>query len=216
MLDAFVLFYQHDFEGRRLFQHRHGDKWDFLGSNRSIPDFIHENDCREFLIDLAQRWDGQLAWPNDIQCRAASEVVAPNVASLKLAVAMASCAERDALRAGTVQRLSRAGWPPEQVLLATDERRFTRRMVQYCLEHWFEGPNELDLKLGYLAATARQPFFFHCPSLVQHVGHSSTLGHSFRAAADFDAEWKATTEPRLEFRAADRTAAAGPEHADHD
>jgi hypothetical protein len=279
-------FYQHDFEGARLFQHRHGDKWDLLGRNRSIPDFVNEPACREILRDLARRWDGRLAWLREIQAKAAPTAAASTEAALRVAVVMASCAERATLRADTLRRLAAAGWPEKDVLLAIDEGRFdnrverithtawralriaweteadyalllqddlelnrhlihnlrrwsplarrdlhigslcnlghreltwdvpgcaylvhpdkvlgaqaillSRRMLDYCLEHWLSGPAELHLRLGFLAAQARQPFFFHCPSLVQHVGRDRTLGGTFRAAVDFDAAWQSAAEP---------------------
>jgi hypothetical protein len=273
-------FYQHDFEGVRLFQHRQGDKWDLLGRNHRIPDFYHEETCLKFLGDLARRWDGQLGWLKAIQATAAR--AAADCGPVKLAVAMASCSERERSRAVTLRRLASAGWPEDEVLLALDERRFanrveclthtawcalrlawdtgadyvlfleddldlnrhlienlrrwgplarreldigslcnwghreltwdvrgcaylvhpskvlgaqaillSRRMLGYCLEHWFAGPPDLDVRLGFLATQARQPFFFHCPSLVQHVGQDSILGHPFRRATDYDAGWLA-------------------------
>ena len=49
---------QHDFEGRRLFQHRNMDKWRLDGSNRSIYGFEHEDLCRAFLAELRSYWTG--------------------------------------------------------------------------------------------------------------------------------------------------------------
>ena len=50
--------YQHDFAGRRLFQHRNQDKWDYDGNNMRIPGFRHEERCMEFIAELRDRWDG--------------------------------------------------------------------------------------------------------------------------------------------------------------
>ncbi len=49
---------QHDFEGRRVFQHRNLDKWRLDGSNRPIAGFLRENLCRQFLAELRERWTG--------------------------------------------------------------------------------------------------------------------------------------------------------------
>ncbi|HEX7378836.1 MAG TPA: glycosyltransferase, partial [Pirellulales bacterium] len=49
---------QHDFDGRRVFQHRNMDKWMFDGSNRKIQDFQHEEQCRLFLRELRKAWSG--------------------------------------------------------------------------------------------------------------------------------------------------------------
>ncbi len=64
---------QHDFQGRRLFQHRNSDKWRLDGSNRVIPGFQHEPLCRQFLEELRRlstpetldirRWDAAAAPP---------------------------------------------------------------------------------------------------------------------------------------------------------
>jgi ADP-heptose:LPS heptosyltransferase len=299
-------FYQHDFEGARLFQHRTGDKWDLLGRNQRIADFLYEDECRQFLRDLAQRWDGRLAWLKETQSKVPVVAGAAKNNPLKLAVAMGSCPERHELRNDTLRRLAKAGWPTDQVLLTIDERRFaaridnithtawrafrraletdadyvlyleddvdfnkhllenlccwgplarrelhigglcnfgfrelawdvpgcsfllhpskiwgaqalllSRQMLCYCMEHWSEGPVEVDLKLGHLAAQAQHPFFCHCPSLVQHVGQSSTLGHSFFLAADFDPAWKANAGPAFQLVPASFSGVAEPALAAH-
>jgi ADP-heptose:LPS heptosyltransferase len=46
---------QHDFEGRRLFQHRNTAKWQ-LNENPRIPGFLHEDECLADLADLASKW----------------------------------------------------------------------------------------------------------------------------------------------------------------
>jgi ADP-heptose:LPS heptosyltransferase len=46
---------QHDFEGRRLFQHRNLDKWNLELRNRRVPDFWYENECRRFVRELRRR-----------------------------------------------------------------------------------------------------------------------------------------------------------------
>ena len=47
---------QHDFRGRRIFQHRNFDKWRVLGDNRRIHGFQHEAQCLAFLDDLRGHW----------------------------------------------------------------------------------------------------------------------------------------------------------------
>jgi hypothetical protein len=49
---------QHDFQGRRIFQHRNTDKWRLDGSNRHISDFWCEDNCRDALRRLQERWSG--------------------------------------------------------------------------------------------------------------------------------------------------------------
>jgi Mannosyltransferase putative len=56
---------QHDFDGRRLFQHRNVDKWKLDGSNRPVADFWFEDECRRFLSELRLRWPGRVYWNVD-------------------------------------------------------------------------------------------------------------------------------------------------------
>jgi predicted O-methyltransferase YrrM len=49
---------QHDFVGRRIFQHRNGDKWSLDGSNRCIRGFLYEDRCRAALAELRLSWSG--------------------------------------------------------------------------------------------------------------------------------------------------------------
>lgn len=51
---------QHDFEGRRVFQHRNILKWQLFGNNPHVAGFFHEPLCRKFLEELRVQWDGQL------------------------------------------------------------------------------------------------------------------------------------------------------------
>jgi hypothetical protein len=47
---------QHDPDGRRLFQHRNGDKWSLHNPNRRVPGFWHESECRRHLARLRTLW----------------------------------------------------------------------------------------------------------------------------------------------------------------
>jgi hypothetical protein len=47
---------QHDFGGRRVFQHRSGDKWSLSGNPRSSG-FLFEEECRELVQRLREIWD---------------------------------------------------------------------------------------------------------------------------------------------------------------
>jgi hypothetical protein len=52
---------QHDFQGRRIFQHRNCDKWDLLLSNKRIRGFEFENECRQYISQLQGAWDGGMS-----------------------------------------------------------------------------------------------------------------------------------------------------------
>jgi ADP-heptose:LPS heptosyltransferase len=47
---------QHDFHGRRIFQHRSLDKWDLLQRNKSIRGFRFEQECRKHVVRLRRLW----------------------------------------------------------------------------------------------------------------------------------------------------------------
>jgi hypothetical protein len=47
---------QHDFEGRRVFQHRNLAKWTLKGTNPRIKGFEMEEECLGFLEELGRQW----------------------------------------------------------------------------------------------------------------------------------------------------------------
>lgn len=51
---------QHDFGGRRLFQHRNTDKWDLFLPNKQVKGFWFEKECRDCVADLRRAWDGRI------------------------------------------------------------------------------------------------------------------------------------------------------------
>jgi len=58
---------QHDFQGRRIFQHRNGDKWDPFLLNKRIEDFWFEEECRDYVTQLRRLWDGRMGGRFEIQ-----------------------------------------------------------------------------------------------------------------------------------------------------
>jgi hypothetical protein len=53
--------YQHDFDGKILFQHRNRAKWVLRGRNWNEPSFVHEDDCLEYLEELRRLWEGTIS-----------------------------------------------------------------------------------------------------------------------------------------------------------
>lgn len=53
---------QHDFAGRRLFQHRNLAKWRLEDCNDVIDGFQYEDLCRRHLADLRSLWCGRVHW----------------------------------------------------------------------------------------------------------------------------------------------------------
>jgi len=51
---------QHDFDGRRVFQHRNLDKWNLFEPNKAIGDFQYEDECRAYIRELRRLWNGRI------------------------------------------------------------------------------------------------------------------------------------------------------------
>lgn len=49
---------QHDFDGKRIFQHRNMDKWRWDGRNRHVGGFLLEDSCHRALQRLREHWSG--------------------------------------------------------------------------------------------------------------------------------------------------------------
>ncbi|MEK7675654.1 MAG: glycosyltransferase family 9 protein [Verrucomicrobiota bacterium] len=54
---------QHDFEGRRIFQHRNLHKWRLDADNARVEDFWEEAACLAYLEQLRELWNGAIASP---------------------------------------------------------------------------------------------------------------------------------------------------------
>lgn len=50
------VFCQHDFEGRRIFQHRYDAEWTMDKDDQRIPGFINEETALAFLDELREKW----------------------------------------------------------------------------------------------------------------------------------------------------------------
>ncbi len=90
----------------------------------------------------------------------------------------------------------------------------SRAAARYCVDHWDEVEGMQDIRISRLAGRFRPPVFYHSPSLVQHVGASSTWGGAFHEASDFDPLWRAdelAAQPmRAGFASGSRVRPTGP------
>ena len=109
---------QHDFQGRRLFQHRNTDKWDPLLSNRRIEDFWFEQECRDYLVQLQGIWNGSVG--NRV-ARPPRSMPLPKATLIRIGAVMISCPERDQLRQQTLANLARTDWDGQPVQIQMDE-----------------------------------------------------------------------------------------------
>jgi FkbM family methyltransferase len=58
---------QHDFQGRRIFQHRNSHKWTYFGENKEVPGFLFEQTCLKHLEQLRGTWDGLINGRREVQ-----------------------------------------------------------------------------------------------------------------------------------------------------
>jgi hypothetical protein len=123
---------QHDFEGRRIFQHRNTDKWDFFLHNRRMKGFRFEEECREYVRRLQRRWDGNLGNARNGH-NWHSKAFRTVKRGLRIAAVMISCPERKELRRQTLENLARTDWdePPAHVEVdAGSGKDFKRRQTR--------------------------------------------------------------------------------------
>jgi hypothetical protein len=119
--------YQHDFEGRRLFQHRTLSKWTLMRHNPHIPGFQHEEECLQDIERLRQCWDGRLRW---LRAQSSRQRLWRPTRRGKPAVAawMITCPERDETRKATVASLAESDWPDLPLQLLVDPEKTGGRL----------------------------------------------------------------------------------------
>jgi ADP-heptose:LPS heptosyltransferase len=269
---------QHDFDGKRIFQHRNTNKWNLLLANKRVPGFRREEQCREYVRQLQTIWDGAIN-PRKKSAPAIA-LFPPRVPTIQ--AVMISCSERTGFLRQTLKNLARTDWGAEPVHLETDgdtgeahrdrqtrtalralqwslstdadyilfleddlafnrylrhnlerwnplrNRTITlaglynpclresaydlqnqavmvqpqsifgsqafllsRPTVEYVVRYWNRVEGMQDIRISRLAGRLNRPIFYHCPSLIQHVGRSSVWGGPFHQAFDFDRHWRA-------------------------
>jgi len=77
-----------------------------------------------------------------------------------------------------------------QAIIGCQALLLSRSTAAYVVRNWDRYPTPLDLRLARLASELNRPLYYHSPSLVQHVGTTSTWGGRFYQAADYDPTWK--------------------------
>ena len=121
-----VVMCQHDFEGRRIFQHRNLAKWILMKRNRRVGGFLFEEECIAYLEELRRKWSATRA----SQPRAVSVVGlngAVHAGRVSISAVMISCPDRAAVRQKTLQALAATDWGGHQVHVEVDRGRLERR-----------------------------------------------------------------------------------------
>ncbi len=106
---------QHDFQGRRIFQHRNTHKWDLL-HNHHVKDFSFEKECLEYIGQLRRLWDGGMGMLRKNNARTLARPKSMRRA-LKIDAVMISDSDRNELRERTLRNLARTDWGDASVRL---------------------------------------------------------------------------------------------------
>ncbi|HEX3800515.1 MAG TPA: glycosyltransferase family 9 protein [Verrucomicrobiae bacterium] len=112
---------QHDFDGRRIFQHRNMDKWDYLLMNRKVEDFWLEQECHDYIVQLRRVWDGGCKKLRKIFPRRSFSIKPRKTASI--AAVMTSFGERKRLRKQTIKNLQQTDWGDRPIHIQIDTER---------------------------------------------------------------------------------------------
>lgn len=100
---------QHDFKGRRIFQHRNSDKWDLFLWNQCIKGFRFERECLGFLANLRKVWDGRSGATNKAMLKALRPARRKHK-NLSMEAVMISFEESKRCRRQSLQNLDATDW----------------------------------------------------------------------------------------------------------
>ncbi|MGO8932025.1 MAG: glycosyltransferase family 9 protein [Limisphaerales bacterium] len=203
---------QHDFEGRRLFQHRNGAKWNLFGPNRRIRGFWFENECRQFLKELAEAWDGQIA---HLRLPAPEPATGPgrNVAGnrqVRVFACMLSCRERESARRETLTNLASTDWADRPVHIQMDEEHFSRKEDDQAYTAWRGLQAGLQTDADYVLFLVDDLEFNHCffsnlrawpPLRRRQITVASLLNPGFLELARIPSSSAMVADPRALFAA---------------
>ncbi len=271
---------QHDFQGRRIFQHRNTDKWDLFQHNRRVEDFWFEDECLRHVSDLRHAFGDTLV--PSIRRKGLNTSIPRNGKPIRIGAVMISCSDRKELRSQTLENLAKTDWNGsplhvefdelehddrrqrqtacaysalqrgleinlDYILFLEDDLDFnlhlrhnleqwrplkagkvtlaslynpriremacdlksnariiaphsvfgsqafliSKEATKHIVRHWKTVEGMQDIKISRLAGRLKKLVFYHAPSLVQHLGISSSWGGRFHQAMDFDRDWRA-------------------------
>jgi ADP-heptose:LPS heptosyltransferase len=98
---------QHDFKGRRIFQHRNTDKWDLFLRNKTVNGFRFEEECRSDVKRLQRLWDGGMG---SLESRWIPRPARRRLGKPRLEAVILSSPSREAIRLRTLKNLSGTDW----------------------------------------------------------------------------------------------------------
>jgi ADP-heptose:LPS heptosyltransferase len=114
---------QHDFDGRRILQHRNMDKWNLFLLNRRIADFWDEEEARGFVRELREKWDGGAG--TYVKKKEFRALPSASKEQFRIVACMLSCSRREEIRNQTLKNLAQTDWDEEPVAVQLDAGKFS-------------------------------------------------------------------------------------------
>jgi hypothetical protein len=141
--------YQHDFEGRQLFQHRNFTKWTLMRHNSLVPGFQDEASCLADLERLRQCWDGRLTW---LRAQSSRRRLWRHTrrGHPTIAARMITCPEREDARKATLASLAASDWPDLPLQVLVDLEKTSDRVERICRQILHAMQQFLDHTAEYL------------------------------------------------------------------
>jgi len=143
---------QHDFAGNRIFQHRNTDKWNLFFRNKHVADFQFEDECRQYLRELQQQWDGRTTYfsPKPPRQFNGKKPKRAKAHSIEIIACMISCRQRDALRQQTLSNLTATDWGERPIHIQMDPQQLTSMQERQAHNTWLALTGALKSKADYL------------------------------------------------------------------
>lgn len=99
---------QHDFAGRRIFQHRNNRKWNFF-HNQRVEGFEFEEECLQDLAKLRTLWDGAIEADGSREMRALAQA-RPLSKEARILPVIISCENRATFSRQTKENFEKTDW----------------------------------------------------------------------------------------------------------
>jgi len=200
---------QHDFNGRRIFQHRNTDKWDLFLRNRHVPGFQFEDECRSYVKQLQRSWDGQVRFNgNGTRVRFAKQPARRCTTQPRIAAVMLCEDTWNGTRERTLANLAKTDWGEEPaevqvnaVTQANGQRPWTEG-VQRALKQGLERDSDFILLLEGRLNFNRSIRHNLCqwgPVLTRAAEHASIFNPGVREVACQLKDNARLVEPRSVF-----------------
>jgi hypothetical protein len=198
---------QHDFQGRRIFQHRNTDKWDLFLRNQRVAGFQFEDACRGYVRQLQGIWSGQVRHRKNGMRVAFAVPSAKRFTRQASVTAVMVCEDTwNGAREQTLANLGKTDWGEEPVEVRIKEKTngvfpWTEGL-QRAIEHGVERNPDFILLLEGRLNFNRRIRHNLCrwrPILTREAEHASIFNPGVREVACQLRENTRIVEPRSVF-----------------